>query len=181
MRAEYAHCHNQTIIDTQGEPENMPDEIKVMLTALVNPLHRLLMFLQHSNVEWCSSLSLDTVIDPTFRCTIVVISKFDNRLKEFGKRTEDRHGTVSNEEFWRQICHVDIDVLCHFRENVEEGFNEEKYGPYIEFGCLKKYLESELQKWYKEAAPTTLSTLAAPGRFELLPCTSYEVQIRGIS
>lgn len=41
------------------------------------------MFLQQSSVEWCSSLWLDAIreIDPTFRRTVIVVSKFDNRLK----------------------------------------------------------------------------------------------------
>ncbi|KAL6845577.1 hypothetical protein ACP4OV_025072 [Aristida adscensionis] len=192
MRAEYAHCPNLTIIDTpgfvlkakRGEPESTPDEIRSMVKSLASPPHRLVLFLQQSSVEWCSSVWLDTLreIDPTFRRTMIVISKFDNRLKEFSERWEvdtflsasgylgdnihpffvalpkDR-GTISNEEFRRQICQVDIDVLRHLRDNVKGGFNEEKYGPYIGFSCLRKYLESELQKRYKEAAPATLALL----------------------
>jgi hypothetical protein len=68
-------------------------------------------------------------------------------------------GTISNEEFRRQICQVDIDVVCHLRDNVKGGFNEEKYGSYIGFSCLRKYLESELQKRYREAALATLTLL----------------------
>ncbi|KQK09720.1 hypothetical protein BRADI_2g49747v3 [Brachypodium distachyon] len=190
MRAEYAHCPNLTIIDTpgfvlkKGEPETTPDEILSMVKSLASPPHRLILFLQQSSVEWCSSLWLDSIreIDPTFRRTMIVISKFDNRLKEFTERWEvdsylsasgylgdnihpffvalpkDR-GTISNEEFRRQICQVDIDVLRHLRDGVKGGFNEDKYGPYIGFSCLRKYLESELQKRYKEAAPATLALL----------------------
>ncbi|EES03602.1 hypothetical protein BDA96_03G318000 [Sorghum bicolor] len=192
MRAEYAHCPNLTIIDTpgfvlkakRGEPESTPDEIRSMVKSLATPPHRLVLFLQQSSVEWCSSIWLDTLkeIDPTFRRTMIVISKFDNRLKEFTERWEvdtflsasgylgdnihpffvalpkDR-GTISNEEFRRQICQVDIDVLRHLRDNVKGGFNEEKYGSYIGFSCLRKYLESELQKRYKEATPATLALL----------------------
>nr|CAB3474244.1 unnamed protein product [Digitaria exilis] len=192
MRAEYAHCPNLTIIDTpgfvlkakRGEPESTPDEILSMVKSLATPPHRLVLFLQQSSVEWCSSIWLDTLkeIDPTFRRTMIVISKFDNRLKEFTDRWEvdtflsasgylgdnihpffvalpkDR-GTISNEEFRKQICQVDIDVLRHLRDNVKGGFNEEKYGSHIGFSCLRKYLESELQKRYKEAAPATLALL----------------------
>ncbi|GJN17683.1 hypothetical protein PR202_gb04772 [Eleusine coracana subsp. coracana] len=155
----------------RGEPESTPEEIQSMVKALASPPHRLVLFLQQSSVEWCSSIWLDTLreIDPTFRRAMIVISKFDNRLKEFGERWEvdtflsasgylgdnihpffvalpkDR-GTISNEEFRRQICQVDIDVLRHLRDNVKGGFNEEKYGSYIGFSCLRKYLESELQK-----------------------------------
>ncbi|KAG0492982.1 hypothetical protein HPP92_006380 [Vanilla planifolia] len=192
MRAEYAHCPNLTIIDTpgfvlkakKGEPENTPDEILSMVKSLASPPHRLLMFLQQSSVEWCSSLWLDSIreIDPTFKRTIVVVSKFDNRLKEFGERWEvDRYfsasgylgenthpffvalpkdrGLVSNEEFRRQISQVDVEILRHLRESVKGGFNEEKFGPYVGFGCLREFLEAELQKRYKEAAPATLALL----------------------
>ncbi|XP_020106035.1 dynamin-related protein 5A [Ananas comosus] len=192
MRAEYAHCPNLTIIDTpgfvlkakKGEPEDTPNEILSMVKSLAGPPHRLLLFLQQSSVEWCSSLWLDAVreIDPTFKRTIIVISKFDNRLKEFTERWEvdsylsasgylgdnthpyfvalpkDR-GTISNDEFRRQICQVDSDILRHLRDNIKGGFNEEKFGTYVGFSCLRKYLESELQKRYKEAAPATLALL----------------------
>ncbi|XP_010273938.1 PREDICTED: dynamin-related protein 5A-like [Nelumbo nucifera] len=192
MRAEYAHCPDLAIIDTpgfvlkakKGEPENTPDEILSMVKSLASPPHRLLLFLQQSSVEWCSSLWLDAIreIDPTFRRTIIVVSKFDNRLKEFTDRREldqylsasgylgenthpffvalpkDR-GMVTNEEFRRQISQVDNEVLQHMRENINGGFDEEKFRPFIGFGCLKEYLESELQKRYKEAAPATLALL----------------------
>ncbi|MCL7023665.1 hypothetical protein MKW94_024213 [Papaver nudicaule] len=192
MRAEYAHCPNLTIIDTpgfvlkakKGEPENTPDEILSMVKSLASPPHRLLVFLQQSSVEWCSSLWLDAIreIDPSLKRTIVVVSKFDNRLKEFTDRWEvDRYlstsgylgdnvhpyfvalpkdrGTVSNEEFRRQIGQVDSEILHHLREGVKGGFDEEKFKPFIGFGCLKEYLESELQKRYKESAPATLALL----------------------
>jgi hypothetical protein len=45
------------------------------------------------------------------------------------------------------------------RENIKGGFNDDKYGPYVGFGSLKKFLENELQKRYKEAAPATLALL----------------------
>ena len=91
MRAEYAHCPDLTIIDTpgfvlkpkKGEPENTPEEILAMVKSLAAPPHRIVLFLQQSSVEWCSSLWLDAVkdIDPGFRRSVIVVSKFDNRLK----------------------------------------------------------------------------------------------------
>ncbi|KAK1274929.1 Dynamin-related protein 5A [Acorus gramineus] len=192
MRAEYAHCPNLTIIDTpgfvlkakKGEPESTPEEILSMVKQLASPPHRLLLFLQQSSVEWCSSLWLDAIrkIDPTFRRTIIVVSKFDNRLKEFSDRWEvDRYlsasgylgdnthpffvalpkdrGTLSNDEFRRQISQVDSEVVRCLRENIKGGFDEEKFGQFIGFSSLKEYLESELQKRYKEAAPATLALL----------------------
>lgn len=71
---------------------------------------------------------------------------------------KDRN-TISNDEFRRQISQVDCEVLRHLREGVKGGFDEEKFRPYIGFSCLRDYLESELQKRYKEAAPATLALL----------------------
>ncbi|KAI5571547.1 hypothetical protein BDE02_11G101300 [Populus trichocarpa] len=192
MRAEYAHCPNLTIIDTpgfvlkarKGEPENTPDEILSMVKSLASPPHRILLFLQQSSVEWCSSLWLDAIkdIDPNFRRTVIVVSKFDNRLKEFSDRWEvDRYlsasgylgentrpffvalpkdkNTITNDEFRRQISQVDSEILHHLRDGVKGGFDEEKFRPYIGFSTLRDYLESELQKRYKEAAPATLALL----------------------
>lgn len=67
----------------KDEPEGTPEEILSMVKSLASPPHRILLFLQQSSVEWCSSLWLDSIreIDPTFRRTIIVVSKFDNRLK----------------------------------------------------------------------------------------------------
>ncbi|MBA0624989.1 hypothetical protein Godav_010249 [Gossypium davidsonii] len=192
MRAEFAHCPNLTIIDTpgfvlkakKGEPENTPQEILSMVKSLASPPHRILLFLQQSSVEWCSSLWLDSIreIDPTFRRTVIVVSKFDNRLKEFSDRWEvDRYlstsgylgettrpffvalpkdrSTVSNDEFRRQISQVDSEVLGHLHDGIKGGYDEEKFKPYIGFCSLREYLESELQKRYKEAAPATLALL----------------------
>lgn len=66
---------------------------------------------------------------------------------------------VSNDEFRRQISQVDVDILHFLRDSVKGGFDEEKYRSQIGFGCLRDYLESELQKRYKEAAPATLALL----------------------
>ncbi|KAM3302315.1 dynamin-related protein 5A [Capsicum chacoense] len=192
MRAEYAHCPNLTIIDTpgfvlkakKGEPERTPEEILSMVKSLASPPHRIILFLQQSSVEWCSSLWLDTIreIDPSFRRTVIVVSKFDNRLKEFTERWEvDRYlsasgylgentrpffvalpkdrGTISNDEFRRQISQVDAEMLHYLRDSVKGGFDEEKYRSNIGFGCLRDFLEAELQRRYKEAAPATLALL----------------------
>ncbi|CAI5520090.1 unnamed protein product [Closterium sp. Naga37s-1] len=102
MRVEYAFCASLTLIDTpgfilkarRGEPESTPADIEAMVVELMAPPHRLIVFLQQSSVEWCSSLWLDVVrrADPQLRRTVVVASKFDNRLKEFSERWEvDRY------------------------------------------------------------------------------------------
>lgn len=82
----------------KGEPENTPDEILSMVKSLASPPHRILLFLQQSSVEWCSSLWLDAIreIDPTFRRTVIVVSKFDNRLK------------VDNQKFLDELQYTSI-------------------------------------------------------------------------
>ncbi|KAG0589894.1 hypothetical protein KC19_1G056300 [Ceratodon purpureus] len=192
MRAEYAYCPNLTIIDTpgfilkakKGEPDSTPDEIEAMVRELAAPQHRLLLFLQQSSVEWCSSLWLDVVksIDPSLQRTMVVVSKFDNRLKEFTERWEvDRYlstggylgenarpffvalpkdrGTTTNDDYRHQISVVDIDILKQLRENVAGGFDEERFGNYVGFGKLRQFLEAELQRRYRDAAPETMLLL----------------------
>lgn len=67
--------------------------------------------------------------------------------------------TITNDEFRRQISQVDSEILHHLRDGVKGGFDEEKFQPYIGFSSLRDYLESELQKRYKEAAPATLALL----------------------
>lgn len=66
---------------------------------------------------------------------------------------------VSNDEFRRQISQVDVDILHHLQSSVKGGFDEEKYKSQIGFNSLRDYLESELQKRYKDAAPATLALL----------------------
>ncbi|WIA29612.1 hypothetical protein OEZ86_012099 [Tetradesmus obliquus] len=192
MRAEYRHCPNLTIIDTpgfilkarNGEPDNTPDEIKNMVKQLAAPPHRLILFLQQSSVEWASSLWLKEIqeLDPQFQRTVIVTSKFDNRLKEFTERWEvdkylsatgylpsnvkpffialpkDRNIQSSTE--WRQqLGEVDKSILDYMRSSIKGGFDEERHGPRIGFGNLKRFLEDELARRYREAAPATLALL----------------------
>lgn len=82
----------------------------------------------------------------------------ENTRPYFVALPKDRN-TVSNDEFRRQISQVDSEVLKHLREGVKGGFDEEKFRSYIGFGSLRDFLESELQKRYKEAAPATLALL----------------------
>ncbi|KAK9825379.1 hypothetical protein WJX81_007027 [Elliptochloris bilobata] len=193
MRAEYAYCPNLTIIDTpgfilkarEGEGDTTPNDILSMVKQQAAPGHRLILFLQQSSVEWCSSLWMHVVqeVDPDFQRTVVVASKFDNRLKEFAERWEvDRYlsaagylsanvkpffvalpkeRTVSSSAAWRaSIAEVDAATLRCLREQVAGGFDEERFGARIGFGNLKRFLEGELARRYRDAAPATLALLA---------------------
>lgn len=82
----------------------------------------------------------------------------DNARPFFVALPKERN-TISNDDFRRQISLVDAEVLRCLRDGIKGGFDEEKYKSYIGFACLKDYLESELQKRYKEAAPATLALL----------------------
>lgn len=192
MRAEYAYCANLTIIDTpgfilkarNGEADSTPDDIMRMVRQQAAPSHRLILFLQQSSVEWASSLWLHVVqeVDPTFSRTVMVASKFDNRLKEFAERWEvDRYLSATgylpssvkpffvalpkdrqlqgSAEWRQQMADVDRSVFVHLREGIKGGFDEEKFGSRIGFGNLKRFLEDELARRYREAAPATLALL----------------------
>lgn len=192
MRVEYAFCPNLTIIDTpglilkakSGEHDDSPDAIAAMVKEYIAPPHRLILFLQQSSVEWASSLWLHVVqeVDPTFSRTVMVCSKFDNRMREFKERWEvdkflsasgylptkvkpffvalpaDRN--IVNAETWRrQINDVDVQTLDYLNTHISGGFDESQFGARMGFGNLRKYLESELARRYRETAPATLAIL----------------------
>ncbi|KAG2439371.1 hypothetical protein HXX76_004729 [Chlamydomonas incerta] len=192
MRAEYAYCPNLTIIDTPGfilkaktgELDNTPDEIMSMVKAQASPPHRMILFLQQSSVEWASSLWLRVVqeVDPYFQRTVIVASKFDNRLKEFAERWEvDKYLSAtgylppnvrpffvalpkdrviqSSAEWRRSMTEVDTAIYKHMRDGIKGGFDEERFVSRIGFSNLKKFLEEELSRRYREAAPATLALL----------------------
>jgi len=56
----------------QGEPESTPDDILAMVKELAAPPNRIILFLQQSSVEWCSSLWLHVVqqVHPTRTLTL---------------------------------------------------------------------------------------------------------------
>ena len=106
MRAQFAYCPNLTIIDTPGfilkarqsDDPDSPEDIRSMVRELIAPPNRTILFLQQSSVEWCNSMFLSLVqeVDPSLQRTVLVTSKFDNRLKEFHQRWEvDRYLTAA--------------------------------------------------------------------------------------
>ncbi|PNG99285.1 Dynamin-related protein 5A, partial [Tetrabaena socialis] len=171
LPVRYAFCPNLTIVDTpgfilkakSGEADNTPDEIMSMVKAQASPPHRMILFLQQSSVEWASSLWLRVVqeVDPYFQRTVIVASKFDNRLKEFGERWEvDKYLSAtgylppnvrpffvalpkdrviqSSAEWRRSMQEVDAGVFKHLREGIKGGFDEERFASRVGFSNLKK-------------------------------------------
>ncbi len=51
------------------------------------------------------------------------------------------------------------DVLCRLRSKIVGGFDEARFGPRIGFAALRRHLEGELARRYREAAPATLGML----------------------
>lgn len=194
MRAEFAYAPNLTLVDTpgfilkarKGEADSTPDDIMAMVKAQCAPPHRLILFLQQSSVEWCSSLWMHIVqeVDPHYTRTVMVASKFDNRLKEFNERWEvDKYfsasgylpptvkpffvalpkdrasGSASSADWRRAIQEVDGGVKQHLRQSITGGFDEERFGARIGFGNLRRFLEEELANRYRDSAPATLALL----------------------
>jgi len=87
LRIEYAHCATLTIYDTPGfrlgGDESLKNDIISMVTKLIEPSHRIIVCLEQSTVEWANTTSRPIVrqIDPTFSRTVLVNTKFDNRVK----------------------------------------------------------------------------------------------------
>jgi Dynamin family len=167
-----------------GETDDSPDAIAAMVKEYITPPHRLVLFLQQSSVEWASSLWLQVIqeVDPSFSRTVMVCSKFDNRMREFKESWEvdkflsasgylpnkvkpffvalpaDR--TICSADTWRtQINQVDTTILSYLQTEVQGGFDEATFGARIGFGNLRRYLENELARRYRESAPSTLAIL----------------------
>lgn len=88
LRVKYHKCANLTIYDTPGfrlgGDEQLKSRIQDMVIRLITPQHRIIVCLEQSTVEWANSNSRPMVqrVDRHFERTILVSTKFDNRLKE---------------------------------------------------------------------------------------------------
>ncbi len=87
LRVEYANCANLTIYDTPGfrlhGDQQLSDDIHEMVMDIIRPPHRIIVCLEQSTVEWSNTTSRQIVekVDPTFSRTILIQTKFDNRIK----------------------------------------------------------------------------------------------------
>lgn len=45
------------------------------------------------------------------------------------------------------MSHVDVSILQHMRDNIKGGFDEERHGPRIGFGNLKRYVNAAMTVW----------------------------------
>ena len=88
LRVEYRGCPNLNIYDTPGfrlgGSERLRDDIRRMVLRIAEPRHRVIVCLEQSTVEWANTVSrpLARTVDPALARTVLVNTKFDNRLKE---------------------------------------------------------------------------------------------------
>lgn len=93
LRVEYCNCANLTIFDTPGfrlhGDEHLASQIHEMVMDIIRPPERIIICLEQSTVEWSNTTSRQLVekVDPTFSRTILLHTKFDNRIK-VGKRKQ---------------------------------------------------------------------------------------------
>ncbi|KAL7718689.1 Dynamin-type G domain-containing protein [Entamoeba marina] len=170
LRVEYCNCSNLTIIDTPGfrlgGEEDLREDISLMVKELIQPSHRIIVCLEQSTTEWANSVSRPIVkeIDPTFKRTILINTKFDNRVKELTDRDSvDRY--LQGDELIigdkKTIFYYIIDsYIADYRSLLEIEFDE-KYLAQIGFHRAKDYLEQLLQKRYKDALVPTAHKLSA--------------------
>jgi GTPase SAR1 family protein len=87
LRVEYSNCANLTIYDTPGfrlhGDERLASEIHDMVIDLIRPPERIIVCLEQSTVEWANTSSRRLVqqVDPDYSRTILLHTKFDNRIK----------------------------------------------------------------------------------------------------
>lgn len=183
LRVEYAHCANLTIYDTPGfrlgGDEKLRADIQRMVERLMQPANRIIVCLEQSTVEWANTSSRPIVrrFDPTFSRTVLVNTKFDNRVKELrtpesaakylmgenlpeGKKpffiSLPVRRNLDSERFRDGIkeCYLD-----DFRRLLEIKFQEQDFAEQVGFHRVKAYLERMLTEKYYASVPPTLHML----------------------
>lgn len=186
LRVRYDRCANLTIYDTPGfrltGDEKLRVDIEEMVMKLISPPHRIIVCLEQATVEWANTNSRQFVqrVDPLLARTVLVRTKFDNRIKELrdaesanvymageglpnGARPffvslpvhrnladPTRFGTAIRE------CH-----LSDFRTLLEVGFDETLYGPFLGFARVRRYVEELLKRHCLASLQPTLQKLDA--------------------
>jgi GTPase SAR1 family protein len=183
LRVEYRHCANLTIYDTPGfrlgGNEKLRKDIEEMVVRIMKPKNRIIICLEQSTVEWANTVSRPLVrtIDPNFSRTVLVNTKFDNRVKELrdsdsankylvgenlpaGKRpffvSMPVRRNLDPQRFSDQIKEA---YLADYRQLLGVRFDDKKYGTNIGFFKLKAYLERLLHQKYSESIAPTLQVL----------------------
>ncbi|GAM21736.1 hypothetical protein SAMD00019534_049110, partial [Acytostelium subglobosum LB1] len=174
LRVEFAHCANLNIYDTpgfrKGGDEKLKTEIGDMVKKLIEPKHRIIVCLEQSNVEWANTISRPLVkkIDQEFGRTILVNTKFDNRVKELRSR-ESAHkylegeGIVASKKPFFISLPLKRNLEPHrfkeamkdsyledYRKLLEVNFDENRFGGQIGIYKVKDYIEGLLHEKYQQ-------------------------------
>jgi GTPase SAR1 family protein len=183
LRVEYKYCANLTIYDTPGfrlgGDEALRKNIEEMVIRIIKPKHRLIICLEQSTVEWANTISRPLVrqVDPDFSRTILVNTKFDNRVKEFrDAESTNKYLQGENLPSGKKPFFISMPVrrnldprhfadamkecyLTDYRQLLNVRFDEKRFGSQIGIFNLKIYLEKLLQKKYIESIVPTFQIL----------------------
>eukprot|EP01102_Stenamoeba_stenopodia_P000621 TRINITY_DN10596_c0_g1_i1.p1 TRINITY_DN10596_c0_g1~~TRINITY_DN10596_c0_g1_i1.p1 ORF type:complete len:881 (+),score=221.50 TRINITY_DN10596_c0_g1_i1:184-2826(+) len=197
LRVLYAHCANLTIWDTPGfrlggDP-TLRKEIEAMVLRIAAPSHRFIICLEQSTVEWANTVSRPLIkrVDPNLARTILINTKFDNRVKELrNKEQADKYlageGLNGKKPFFISLpLKRDLDqkefkqaireaYLADVRHLLESHYDEKQFFNQVGFHKAKNSLEQLLTTKYQLALKPTLATLE-----EL--CRKTELELANIS
>eukprot|EP01101_Sappina_pedata_P002287 TRINITY_DN12531_c0_g1_i1.p1 TRINITY_DN12531_c0_g1~~TRINITY_DN12531_c0_g1_i1.p1 ORF type:complete len:934 (-),score=360.41 TRINITY_DN12531_c0_g1_i1:13-2775(-) len=183
LRVKFAHCASLTIIDTPGfrlgGTEELRLDIERMVKELIEPKHRIIVCLEQSTVEWANSSSRPLVrsIDPMFHRTVLVNTKFDNRVKEL--RTKQQAETYLRGEGLppnKRPCFISLPLARNldpeeYKQEMRDAyisdyshllnvhFDEKRFLPQLGFHRAKNFLEKLLHQKYHQSLAPTLNTL----------------------
>lgn len=88
LRVEYQRCANLTVWDMPGFRVGGDAQLRAAIESMamnaIRPPHRVVLCLEQSTVEWANTQSRPLVqrVDEAFERTVLVNTKFDNRVKE---------------------------------------------------------------------------------------------------
>jgi hypothetical protein len=187
LRVEYAHCSNLTIYDTPGfrlrGDEKLRNDIERMVLKLIAPEHRIIVCLEQSTTEWSNTTSRPIVqrVDPNLERTVLIQTKFDNRIKELqSPQSANKYlqGELSagvaaagtkpffislplNRELKPKAFQRRIEgrYMKDMKRLKTIGFDEERFREQIGFCRAKAHLEALLMQRYQQACKPTLHLL----------------------
>lgn len=190
LRVEFAGCSSITIYDTPGwrlgGDDRLRDDIKQMVRRLIEPRHRIIVCLEQSTVESCNTVARPLVqeVDPTFSRTILINTKFDNRLKELVSASmANRYLSGEEDPALADSCKkkkapffISLPVRRglsprEFRDAIREaylddygrllelGFDEKRYHTQLGMCRARAFLEQVLAERHERAVAPTLRVL----------------------
>ncbi|KAH3742895.1 dynamin family GTPase [Pelomyxa schiedti] len=183
LRVEYCNCSNLNIYDTPGfrlgGDDKLRSEIREMVQRIIEPKHRIIICLEQSTVEAVNTVSRPLVqeVDPTFSRTVLINTKFDNRVKEFSSQASadkylaGEYLTVKKKPFFISLpVRRNLDprsyreamrecYLEDYRTLLQVGFDEKRFTPQIGICKAKNHLEHLLSDLYQQSLAPTMRTL----------------------